>query len=51
MTDNWLGLKEPKKKKKKKQSESENFAKEGMQFGLGMIGLGIGLHALHDLTD
>lgn len=49
MTNNWL--KEPKKKKKKKQYEEENFAKQGIQFGIGMIGLGIGLGALKSMTD
>ena len=46
--NNWL--KEPKKKKKKKYQE-ENYAKQGMQMGMGLIGLGVGLSVLHDLTD
>jgi hypothetical protein len=42
-------LKEPNKKKKKRKSNEP--MEDILKLGVGMIGLGIGLHALHDMTD
>ena len=35
----------------KKKKKKENILEDGLKIGLGFVGLGIGLHALHDLTD
>lgn len=40
-------FKEPKKEKKKK----ENILEDGLKIGVGLVGLGIGLHVLKGLTD
>jgi hypothetical protein len=44
--ENWL--KETKKEKKKK-SKKENLLEDGLKLGVGLIGLGIGLHVIQDL--
>jgi hypothetical protein len=46
--NNWL--KEPKEKKKKKRQyrEDDNILEDGLKIGVGLIGLGIGLHVLKE---
>ena len=38
------------KKKKKKTRQKDNLIEDGIKFGVGLVGLGIGLHVLHDIT-
>lgn len=37
------------KELKKERKPKENFMKEGIKFGIGMIGLGIGLKAIKEI--
>ena len=39
-------------KKKKKRKQRDLLIEDGIKYGVGLVGLGIGLHVLHDyFTD